>query len=176
MAQLEWSEELSLDFPIMDDTHHEFVQLLAEVQNASDDTLLMHWANLIEHTDDHFGREDEWMLQTAFASGNCHTTQHKIVLQVLREGLQHGQNGDLKMIRAMADELVNWFPQHAQAMDASLALHMRRVDFDPVTGKINKPEALPKEAIHGCGGDSCSDSEAVSDLASEAKSDATATA
>lgn len=131
----------------MDDTHHEFVQLLAEVQNASDDTLLMHWANLIEHTDDHFGREDEWMLQTAFASGNCHTTQHKIVLQVLREGLQHGQNGDLKMIRAMADELVNWFPQHAQAMDASLALHMRRVDFDPVTGKINKPEALPKEAI-----------------------------
>nr|MBP9057220.1 hemerythrin [Polaromonas sp.] len=125
---------------------------------------------------DHFGREDEWMLQTAFASGNCHTTQHKIVLQVLREGLQHGQNGDLKMIRAMADELVNWFPQHAQAMDASLALHMRRVDFDPVTGKINKPEALPKEAIHGCGGDSCSDSEAASEMATEAKSDASVTA
>ena len=80
------------------------------------------------------------------------------------------------MIRAMADELVNWFPQHAQAMDASLALHMRRVDFDPVTGKINKPGALPKEAIHGCGGDSCSDSEATSETASEAKSDASVTA
>ena len=156
MAQLEWSGALELDFPMMDDTHHEFVDLLAKVQDAPDDTLIAHWTNLIDHTDDHFGREDEWMLSTQFASGNCHSMQHKVVLQVMREGLQHGQNGDLKMIRLMAGELALWFPQHAQAMDASLALHMRRVDFDPVTGKVRKPEALPKEMIHGCGG-SCSE-------------------
>ncbi|MDO8447909.1 MAG: hemerythrin domain-containing protein [Rhodoferax sp.] len=158
MKQLEWSGALALDFPLMDDTHREFVDLLAEVHNAPDDTLLRHWAALIDHTDDHFGREDAWMLSTQFASGNCHSMQHKVVLQVMREGLQHGQNGDLKMIRLMAGELALWFPQHAQAMDASLALHMRRVDFDPVTGLVRKPEALSKEMIHGCGG-SCSETE-----------------
>ncbi len=156
MAHLEWSGALELDFPIMDDTHHEFVELLAKVQDAPDDTLIEHWTNLIDHTDDHFGREDAWMLSTQFASGNCHTMQHKVVLQVMREGLQHGQDGDLKMIRVMAGELAQWFPLHAQAMDASLALHMRRVDFDPITGQVKRPEALPTEMIHGCGG-SCSD-------------------
>lgn len=168
MAQLEWSGALALDFPLMDDTHREFVDLLAMVQDAPDDTLIAHWTKLIDHTDDHFGREDAWMLSTRFASGNCHTMQHKVVLQVMREGLQHGQNGDLKMVRLMAGELALWFPQHAQAMDASLALHMRRVDFDPVTGLVRKPEALPQEAIHGCGG-SCSDGEQL------AESDAAAT-
>ena len=167
MAQLEWSGALELDFPLMDDTHHEFVDLLAKVQDAPDDTLIEHWTNLIDHTDDHFGREDAWMLSTQFASGNCHTTQHKVVLQIMREGLQHGQSGDLKMIRMLADELTRWFPQHAQAMDASLALHMRRVDFDPVTGKVNRPEALPAEMIHGCGG-SCSDSSDGETLAESA--------
>jgi hypothetical protein len=97
--------------------------------------------------------------------------QHKVVLQVMREGLQHGQNGDLKMIRLMAGELALWFPQHAQAMDASLALHMRRVDFDPVTGKVNRPEALPAEMIHGCGGSCSTDTESQTEPAS-----ATATA
>lgn len=161
MAQLEWSGALELDFPIMDDTHHEFVALLVKVQEAADDALIEHWSTLIAHTDDHFGREDAWMLSTQFASGNCHTLQHKVVLQVMREGLQHGQNGDLQMIRLLASELALWFPQHAQAMDASLALHMRRVDFDPVTGKVNRPEALPAEMIRGCGGAMCADAKAV---------------
>lgn len=168
MAQLEWSGALALDFPMMDDTHHEFVDLLAKVHEAPDDTLIAHWTSLIAHTDDHFGREDEWMLSTRFASGNCHSMQHKVVLQVMREGLQHGQTGDLKMVRLMAGELALWFPQHAQAMDASLALHMRRVDFDPVTGKVNRPEALPAEMIHGCGGSCSSDSETQPELAAAA--------
>ncbi len=155
MPQLEWSDALALDLPLMDDTHREFVDLLAVVQDATDDTLLAHWTELIDHTDDHFGREDDWMLSTQFASSNCHTMQHKVVLQVMREGLQHGQAGDLAMVRLMAGELAVWFPQHAQAMDASLALHMRRVDFDPETGIVRRPEALPKDVIHGCGGATC---------------------
>lgn len=159
MPQLEWSDALALDLPLMDDTHREFVDLLAVVQDATDDTLLAHWTVLIDHTDDHFGREDDWMINTQFASGNCHSMQHKVVLQVMREGLQRGQAGELAAVRFMAGELALWFPQHAQAMDASLALHMRRVDFDPVTGIVHRPEALPKDIIHGCGGATCSDSE-----------------
>ena len=151
----------------MDDTHHEFVQLLAEVQNASDDTLLMHWANLIEHTDDHFGREDEWMQNTRFASSNCHSMQHKVVLQVMREGQKHGRDGNLAMVREMARELALWFPQHAQSMDAALALHLRGIGYDPVTGIVSMPDALPADIIHGCGGASCSDTEAPASQAAE---------
>ena len=152
MPNLEWSDALALDLPAMDDTHREFVDLLAAVNAAPDDSLVAHWSALIDHTDDHFGREDAWMVATQCASSNCHTMQHKVVLQVLREGLKRGEAGELAVVRQMARELVLWFPHHAQAMDASLALHLRSIGFDPQTGVMSMPEALPRDLIHGCGG------------------------
>lgn len=157
MNQLEWSDALSLDLPLMDDTHREFVDLLAVVASASDDTLLQHWQVLVDHTDDHFGREDRWMQDTRFSSSNCHTMQHKVVLQVMREGAVRGAAGDLAVVRQMASELAIWFPQHAQSMDAALALHLRRVGYDPESGVVASPDALPQGEIHGCGGSTCSD-------------------
>jgi hemerythrin-like metal-binding protein len=154
---LQWSEALSLDMPLMDTTHQEFVELLADVVRAPDETLLSKWAILIDHTDDHFGREDQWMLDTGFAAGNCHSSQHSIILQVMREGGKRGLAGDLPVVRQMAHELGLWFPQHAQAMDASLALHLRSAGYDPVTGAISQPQAIPSEQIHGCGGGTCGD-------------------
>lgn len=158
MAALEWSDALALDLPLMDDTHREFVDLLAQVEQADDATVAQQWQALVDHTEHHFGQEDAWMAATRFASGNCHTTQHKVVLQVMREGIVRAEQGDLQPIRIMTGELAQWFPQHAQMMDASLALHLRRVGFDPVTGVVHAPDALPGELIQGCGSThSCAD-------------------
>lgn len=156
MPTLQWSNSLALGLPEMDATHHEFVDLLARVVNAPDDALLPLWRELVAHTDDHFAREDRWMQSTGFAASNCHTSQHQVVLQVLREGDKRGSAGELAVVRQMADELGTWFPMHAQAMDAALALHLRNVGFDPVTGQVSLPQALPTGAIQGCGGSSCS--------------------
>ncbi len=158
MAALEWSEALALDLPLMDETHEEFVELLARVERSDDAHLLGRWQELIAHTEQHFGMEDEWMASTRFASGNCHSMQHKVVLQVMREGAARAGEGDLQVLRMMAGELALWFPQHAQSMDAALALHLRRVGFDATTGVVNAPEALPQGLVHGCGGASCSPS------------------
>jgi hemerythrin-like metal-binding protein len=158
-ASLAWSDALSLDLDFMDDTHREFVDLLASVETADDADLLSRFEALIEHTDDHFGREDRWMHDTHFSSSNCHTLQHTVVLQVMREGLKRGsEQNDLALVRQMAKELGIWFPQHAQSMDAALALHLRRVGYDETTGKVLTPDALPEGEIHGCGG-SCSSHE-----------------
>jgi hemerythrin-like metal-binding protein len=159
MPALEWSDALSLDLPLMDDTHHEFVVLLAAVRTAADADLIAHWSTLIDHTDEHFGREDAWMAQTRFASSNCHSVQHKVILQVMREGLVAGLAGDLGVVRQMANELAIWFPQHAQTMDAALALHLRRAGFDPMTGIVHAPDALPQGFVHGCRGSTCSDTQ-----------------
>jgi hemerythrin-like metal-binding protein len=149
---LEWSDALVLNMPVMDQTHQEFVDLLADVVQAEDDALMPHWSALIAHTQDHFDQEDRWMQATGFAAGNCHATQHKIILQVMREGEARGHGGDLDVVRQMARELGLWFPQHAQSMDASLALHLRSAGYDPHTGALSQPERLPPHAIQGCGG------------------------
>lgn len=157
MAALDWSDHLLLELPAMDDTHREFVDLLARVEGACDDTLMADWAALVAHTVTHFGQEDAWMLESGFASGNCHSTQHRIVLQIMEEGLKRA---DFAIIRQHAQELAIWFPQHAQSMDAALALHLRNMGFDPESGVLTLPAALPMSLIQGCGGSSCSNATA----------------
>jgi len=157
MPNLVWSDALALDLPEMDDTHREFVDLLAQVESSPDDALMATWQALVDHTVDHFGREDQWMENTRFSSSNCHSMQHNVVLQVMQEGTKRGEAGDRPLVRQLAHELGIWFPQHAQSMDAALALHLRNVGYDPVTGVVAMPDALPQSAIHGCGGATCSD-------------------
>jgi len=155
MSALQWSEALALDLPAMDQTHIEFVELLSAVEQAGDAQLLPAWDALVAHTEQHFGQEDDWMQATRFAAGNCHSTQHRVVLQVMQEGARLGRGGRLDVVRQMAAELVIWFPQHAQSMDASLAHHLRHVAFDPATGQVHRPEHLPEQALHGCGSQAC---------------------
>ncbi len=155
MTALEWSDALSLDLPLMDDTHREFVDLLGVVSRSADDAVIPAWRTLVEHTQVHFDQEDRWMRQTRFAAGNCHSVQHKVVLDVMREGLQRAEAGDLELLRMMAGELAQWFPQHAQSMDAGLALHLRRCGHDPATGAVRHPDALPAAEISGCGSAAC---------------------
>lgn len=156
MTALTWSDEYALNLPQMDATHQEFVALLANVETASDADLVQAWHALVEHTEAHFQREDQWMQDTGFAAGNCHATQHRIVLQVMQHGAEQSRNGDLAMVRQMARELAVWFPQHAAAMDGTLAAHLQSVGYDTVTASVRDPHALPQEAIHGCAGPSCS--------------------
>ena len=125
MAALEWSAALALDMAAMDDTHEEFVDLLAQVEAASDAALPAAWQALVEHTDGHFGQEDRWMVSTGFAADNCHSLQHRVILQIMREGAERGAKGELHVIRGMAAELATWFVHHAQTMDAALAKHLR---------------------------------------------------
>lgn len=156
MPQLHWSEALELGLDFMDDTHREFVDLLARCEGAGDEALAAAWDELVAHTADHFGREDDWMQATGFAAGNCHSTQHRVVVQVLREGARLAAEGNLAPIRQMVHELAIWFAQHAQTMDAALALHLRGVGYDPASGQVLQPQALPAAVITGCGGSSCS--------------------
>lgn len=152
MATLEWSNALQLDVPAMDETHQEFVHLLAVVESAADDQLALQWQALIAHTEAHFAQEDHWMEATGFATGNCHATQHQVVLDIMREGAQRCAQGDISMVRGMTPELAAWFSGHAQTMDAALAQHMHALGFNPETGQMTHEQALPTTLISGCGG------------------------
>lgn len=161
MHTMEWSAALALELPEMDRTHQEFAELLAVVQRAPDAAITAAWTDLIAHTAQHFAQEDRWMRDTRFASSNCHSTQHEVVLRVMHEGELAGQAGAHSVVRRMAGELATWFLQHTQTMDAALALHLRRVGYDLSTGDVMTPSALPAKEIRGCGSAECSPVDAV---------------
>ena len=146
MSRLKWSDALSLDMPGMDDGHKTLVALLDLAHEAPDLALLSHWQNLVTHTASVFEREDRWMNATRFSSTPIHTTQHKVVLQVMHEGLSAGESGDLAPIRQMANELGQWFANHSQSMDAALALHLRKTGYDPATGVLSMPDDIALQA------------------------------
>lgn len=126
MNNVQWSDALLLGYEPMDEVHRAFVDLLAVAQSASDDALPAAWLAVVEHTEQHFGREDEWMRRTRFSSAENHMLQHRVVLNVLREGLGMARSGQFAAVREMAGELAVWFAKHTQSLDAALALHMRR--------------------------------------------------
>jgi hemerythrin-like metal-binding protein len=142
MTRLQWSDALSLDMPAMDEGHRQWVESLDLAHQASDGSLVDRWRDLCRHTARVFEREDRWMQTTQFSSEQIHSTQHKVVLQVMHEGLTAGESGDLVTIRKMAPELGQWFANHSQSMDAALALHLRKTGYDPATGVLSMPDDI----------------------------------
>jgi len=138
MNTVQWSEQWLLDFEPMDEIHRAFVDLLARAQQAPDDALIAAWTDVIAHTERHFGQEDDWMRKTHFSGAQQHILQHRVVLNLLREGLMMAQGGKPATLREMAHELGAWFAKHTQTQDAALALHMRRQPVKPLRRARNR--------------------------------------
>lgn len=61
------------------------------------------------------------MVETDFPARECHMDEHAAVLRsVAQVGAQLAQ-GDVAECRRLAEELVNWFPGHADYLDSALA-------------------------------------------------------
>lgn len=157
-SALSWTDSLRLNQPLIDRTHEEFVDLLAQVSVALDGAdlpaALAAFERLADHTVGHFGQEDRWLRATGFAEGNCHTRQHATVLALMREVVRRARDeADWEPLRLVAAELGPWFVQHAAMMDAGLVQQMATLGFDPVSGETARP--LPEVELTHCGGSGC---------------------
>jgi len=160
MAAITWTETLALQQPRMDTTHREFVDLLNTLEQALEgplDALKAALDRFTEHTVAHFAQEDAWMAQLGFATENCHGFQHQSVLQVVQEVQRrlHADAADVSLVRELVPGLAQWFPIHAQSMDAALAMTMQEHGFDPETGSFARALDAGAAPITGCGGSSC---------------------
>jgi len=150
---LVWSDALHLGMPVIDQTHEEFVELLAAAEMADDEQLLECIEALQTHTVAHFGMEDRWMESTQFGPQHCHSGQHQLVLRTLQELLRCGrEDGDLNLVRSILPDLGRWFSQHAQTMDAMLTWHLGQIGFNPDTGEFTLPPAQEAAQAASCGG------------------------
>ncbi|MFM7800650.1 MAG: hemerythrin domain-containing protein, partial [Limnohabitans sp.] len=151
---LTWSDDLLTNMDKMDQTHREFVDLLAATELAPEDQLIASYKHLIEHTEDHFSGENQWMQDVNFGPGGCHTDEHDMILKVMREVLRRGEEeGKLDQVRQLTREIAVWFDNHAKSMDAVLAMFLKEVQYDPVTRIVHKPQVLPEGVEAGVCGD-----------------------
>jgi len=157
-SPLTWTDELTLHQPQIDQTHQEFIDLMHELSlnMQSCDSALPIYQRLLDHTEAHFAMEEGFMAATGFAPDNCHSKQHAMVLDLMRQVLVHTHaEQDLEPMRNLLPELESWLPAHVDMMDAALVFHMNQVGFDPVTGTLSHPPAPAETAISSCGSNNC---------------------
>ncbi|GAB3193057.1 hemerythrin domain-containing protein [Hydrogenophaga aquatica] len=156
IPDLHWGNELHTGDTRMDETHEEFVDMLARLRALPDSEQLPLYRELVQHTVEHFAQEDRWMVATGFSADNCHTSQHNSILDTMRAVETHYLQGDTEIISRMAAALAEWFPMHAQSMDAGLAQHMQSVKFDSRSETLEDPSLVRPATMSGCGSVSCS--------------------
>ena len=126
-SAMAWSDSFLLGLPAMDATHREFVECVAALQNAPDDELPVRLEDFAQHAVAHFEQENRWMDSTAFPAAQCHADEHAAVLASVREvQALLAQGAHPQVVRDLAQALVDWFPGHADYMDASLSQWMSK--------------------------------------------------
>lgn len=130
MSLNSWNDAKAVGLAPMDDIHHEFVDLLAELVAAEDAHFLDRLDALAEHTVLHFAQESVWMAESEFPPVHCHEDEHKKVLQVVGDVRERVAGGDIALGRTLARELMPWFDNHAATMDAALSGHIKLVGYD----------------------------------------------
>lgn len=126
MTALAWTDALRLQHEELDRTHEEFVSLLNDLEAALPAQPWPLFERLLAHTEAHFAMEEGWMQQLGFEPENCHSRQHRMVLDLMREVGRRYQAGETEPLERLVPALAEWFPQHAEMMDAALVFTLQQ--------------------------------------------------
>lgn len=126
MTALAWTDSLRLQHEELDRTHEEFVSLLNDLEAALPAQPWPLFERLLAHTEAHFAMEEGWMQQLGFETENCHSRQHGMVLDLMREVGRRYQAGEHEPLERLVPALAEWFPQHAEMMDAALVFTLQQ--------------------------------------------------
>jgi hemerythrin len=118
--------------PFINHDHREEARLLNDLADAVAghragkvpvETVLHRLEALFEHTQEHFGREEEAMQKAGFPPYPVHKGEHERVLEEMEaEEVHFRETGDTARLEAYVTEGVPaWFIQHIQSMDAVTA-------------------------------------------------------
>lgn len=146
-AAASWHDDLRLGWAPIDAVHEEFHQLVTALCAASDAAMPAALAAVHRHCREHFATEERWMEETDFPARACHADEHAAVLASLGGVEGRVAGGDFDAGRRLARALVDWFPGHADYLDAALAHWMckKRLGGQPIV--LRRPlAAAPAQA------------------------------
>jgi hemerythrin len=148
---LSWHDGMLLGHPAIDSDHEEFVRLILALEQVADEGVAATLEALAEHAIAHFELEERHMDQTRFPARECHAAEHRAVLSSVAGVRARVLKGDLAPARALANALADWFPGHAEYLDAALShlLCKQHHGGKPVVLRRHQPaKAMPPAGRH----------------------------
>lgn len=112
----------------MDTIHSELLVLLAAAEKCRDHiTLATQLDTIIQHTQNHFETEEQWMEQSSFPHIAEHRSEHRQLLGELAMMRRRLRPVTLPLVRSfICERLPDWLELHLQRMDSLLAAHLNQ--------------------------------------------------
>lgn len=111
----------------IDKIHQELAELVDQLATAPDKEFAELYSNLVTHTEAHFGHEELLIKESAFPHHAEHLTEHRQMLQEMKQFQQRISRGRLPLARAYVEQrLPERFNLHITRMDSLLAAYLRR--------------------------------------------------
>ncbi|MBI5163783.1 MAG: hemerythrin domain-containing protein [Magnetospirillum sp.] len=118
MAVLEWSADLEVGIAFMDEDHHEAVELINAMAEATGAELTALFARYLAHSEAHFAREERLMRDTGFFAFEPHHAEHERVLGEYRAVLATLEaGGEADVHTYLRAGLAGWLLAHRNTMD-----------------------------------------------------------
>ncbi|MGB0747255.1 MAG: bacteriohemerythrin [Magnetospiraceae bacterium] len=118
--------EHALGHADMDATHEEFLDLVTQAQQATNEAFPAAFKALMAHTQAHFANEERLMEESGFPAFGEHREDHRRVLGDMTQLASRVEAGRIAFARAyLRDRILEWFTQHLGTMDSALAFHLK---------------------------------------------------
>jgi hemerythrin len=126
MNTLEPASQVQVGHELIDQDHAQFLDLLGRLDAASDADFPALFAQLFDHTERHFERENQLMGQSAFPAETEHKGEHQRVMGEFKQFKSRVERGLIPFGRGFVREsLPGWFKLHVSTMDSALAAHLK---------------------------------------------------
>lgn len=131
MQTIEWSQDMSLGVPEMDQAHKAFLDELAALLTVSDEKFVPDFLTLVARMELDFREEEDLMEDLDYPGIPGHREQHARILGALHHIASRVMDGDIALGREAVALLPQWFMFHLSTMDTALAF---AVDVDKEEG------------------------------------------
>jgi acetoacetyl-CoA reductase len=119
---LDWSSQMALGAPDIDQAHQAFIAQLAQLLSASDDAFERGLYALIVAMESDFRQEEALMEAIDFPGIRMHREQHARVLSALHHVVPQVMQGDHAQARRVVELIPQWFLFHLTTMDAAMVV------------------------------------------------------
>jgi hemerythrin len=130
MPYIEWSSELSVGVPSLDEEHLVFIQTahafqLAVTRGQGTAGLGATLRELRDYATNHFDHEERWMREHAFPDTAAHVAEHEDFLHRLRDFEKRSDAPDTFLVADLVTYLQRWFANHVKQTDSRYAAFYR---------------------------------------------------
>ncbi|WP_304545876.1 bacteriohemerythrin [Sulfurimonas microaerophilic] len=123
-------DELHINIPLMDEKHDEFLQILSLIKSCTSKQFLPLFAELIEHTREHFSFEEKLMDKYEFYAKTEHKEEHKNLLSEMEYFYAQAQKMPMFGKAYINDYAYDKFKRHVINIDSQFAMFLKEQNIE----------------------------------------------